>query len=48
VHTTQTVAMPSTIYVGVLGLRNGGTGIATAHFSHLVVRPSIAAGSVTR
>jgi regulation of enolase protein 1 (concanavalin A-like superfamily) len=48
VHTTQTVAMPSTIYVGVLGLRNGGTGLATAHFSHVVVRSSIAPDSATR
>jgi len=39
VYTVQTVAMPSTIYVGVLGLRNGGAGLANVHFSHVVVRP---------
>jgi regulation of enolase protein 1 (concanavalin A-like superfamily) len=47
VSTTQTVVMPSTIYVGVLGLRNGATGIANVHFSHVDVRPLVPADSVT-
>jgi regulation of enolase protein 1 (concanavalin A-like superfamily) len=39
VHTTQTVTMPSSIYVGVLGLRNGGAGMAAIHFSHVAIKP---------
>jgi len=39
VHTTQTVTMPSSIYVGVLGLRNGGAGMASIHFSHVAIKP---------
>jgi hypothetical protein len=40
VHTPQTVEMPSTIYVGVLGLRNGGAGMATVHFSQVEIKPA--------
>jgi len=40
VHTTQTVELPSTIYVGVLGLRNGGAGMATVHFSQVEIKPA--------
>jgi regulation of enolase protein 1 (concanavalin A-like superfamily) len=47
VHTTQTVSMPSTIYVGVLGLRNGGTGFVTVHFSDVVLRPPLASDLAT-
>ena len=40
VHTTQIVTMPSSIYVGVLGLRNGGAGMATIHFSQVETKPA--------
>lgn len=38
VHTTQSVALPDVVYVGVLGLRNGSTGQATVRFSNVAVR----------
>lgn len=39
VHTPVTVAMPANAYVGVLALRNGGTGTATATVEDVTVVP---------
>lgn len=39
VHTTQTIAMPETVYVGIVALRNGtSTETATATFDNVSVR----------
>jgi hypothetical protein len=38
VHTTQAVAMPPSIYIGMLGLRNGGSGSARVRFSRVTIR----------
>jgi subtilisin family serine protease len=35
VHTPQTIVLPQSLHVGVLALRNGGTGFARATFSHI-------------
>jgi subtilisin family serine protease len=38
VYVAQSVAMPPTVYVGVLGLRNGGSGTADVRFHSVVIR----------
>ena len=38
VHTSQTVVMPPTIYIGLLGLRNGGSGSAHVRVSRVTIR----------
>jgi regulation of enolase protein 1 (concanavalin A-like superfamily) len=45
VHTTQSVVMPPAIYVGLLGLRNGGSGTGGVRFSNVMIRTSPKAGS---
>jgi regulation of enolase protein 1 (concanavalin A-like superfamily) len=38
VHTTQSVVMPPTVYIGVLGLRDGGSGTADVRFRSVVIK----------
>jgi subtilisin family serine protease/regulation of enolase protein 1 (concanavalin A-like superfamily) len=38
VHTPQSVAMPPTICIGLLGLRNGGSGTADVRFRRVAIR----------
>lgn len=39
VHTPQTIAMPANVHVGLIALRNGGTGTAAATFRDVTVVP---------
>jgi regulation of enolase protein 1 (concanavalin A-like superfamily) len=45
VHTTQSVAMPPTLYVGLVALRNGGTGTAAVRFTSVAIRALPKAGT---
>jgi hypothetical protein len=38
VHTAESIVMPPTVYVGLVALRNGGTALAEATFTNVVVR----------
>lgn len=44
VHTSQTVALPATVDVGIMALRSGGTGLARAAFSNVSVTTPLPAG----